>query len=153
MLRRSRAVRASMHLGRVLCLVLFAWLLVPGPSPAQDVRALRGPRTDVRAWRRVRWESPEGPVDLRITSRDRAVTLAARTARRRLEHTFEGIHWGEPLHARYTRPRHGVLEIRIHEMPPSLGWPRFAACARLVASHRGLMLVDAAEPAEFGCRW
>lgn len=121
-------------------------------SPAQEVRVLGRGLARVRAVRPITWPSRAGDVHVSVSVVEHSVTLhVANDHAPGRRHTFDANYWGEPLYADYGTWNDGALDIRLFERPPSLGWPRFTACARVEVREGVPVIVDTQSPAEWGC--
>ncbi len=107
----------------------------------------------VRASRHLVWASVGGDIDLGLGVRDHAVQLLVSGQRTRLRHAFDRPTFGSgPLFVQYGTWHPESLAVRVFETAPSLGWPRFTACLRLVSRPATLRIADAREAnTEFGC--
>lgn len=123
------------------------------PERARTLESHRLRRTAwVRARRPVEWTSARGDVVVQLVGRHR-LRLVASASSDRVEHAFEQPLFGSgPVFAEYASWHPESLAVRVYETAPSLGWPRFTACAHLTARAAVLRIDEAREDGtEFGC--
>lgn len=128
-------------------------VIAMAPQRARTLESHRLRRTAcVRARRTVVWSSARGDVEVRFEGRER-LRLVVTSAGTRVEHTFEQPLFGSgPAFAEYASWHRESLAVRVYETAPSLGWPRFTACAHVTSLPTALRIDEAREDGtEFGC--